>query len=118
MPQLDISDRSVGDVTVLALKGRLIFGDGDRRLRDSVDDLVAHGRRKIVLDLSGVTYIDSAGLGMLVAKYLTVHREGGDIKLLHPTPRCDELMRITHLRDVFEVFGNENAAVESFTTVR
>jgi anti-sigma B factor antagonist len=115
MGHLEITGRNVGDVTVLNLKGRMIFEEGDTPFRDHVDALVATGRTKLVLDLAGVTYIDSAGLGMLVAKYVSLHRQGGDIKLLHPTARCEELMRITHLSDVFETYPSEEAAVKSFT---
>jgi anti-sigma B factor antagonist len=114
MQHLEISDHNVGEVTVLSLKGRMIFEEGDTPLKDHVDDLVAHGRLKLVLDLHDVTYIDSAGLGMLVAKYVSLHKRGGDIKLLHPTARCKELMRITHLRDVFETYTSEEDAVRSF----
>jgi anti-sigma B factor antagonist len=118
MHQIEITGHNVGDVTVLNLKGRMIFEEGDTPFKDHVDALVARGRTKLVLDLAGVTYIDSAGLGMLVAKYVSLHRQGGDMKLVHPTPRCEELMRITHLRDVFEVFQTEDAAVESYAKLK
>jgi anti-sigma B factor antagonist len=112
---MELTEREVGDVTVLNLKGRLVFEEGDTPLRVTIDDLVAHGRTKLVIDLQGVTYMDSAGLGMLVAKYVSVHKRGGDVKLLHPTSRCMELLRITHLREVFELYDSENDAVKSFS---
>ena len=111
---LSITERVVGDVTVLQLSGRLVFFEGDAMLRQQVDDLVRQGRLKILLDLGAVTYIDSAGIGMMIAKYLSVRRKGGDLKLLHLTARGLLVMTITRLLTVFEIFDSEEAALRSF----
>lgn len=114
---MQITEHAVGDVTVLNLKGRMVLDEGEIPLRQHVDELVQQGRVKLVLDLQDVTYIDSAGLGTLVGKYVSVHRHGGTIKLLHLTPRTAHVMQITHLTRVFESFDSEDEAVRSFTAV-
>jgi anti-sigma B factor antagonist len=111
---LRIDERSVGSVTILELSGRLVLQDGEGPLRDSINNLVSNGRARIVIDLTGVTRIDSAGMGMLAAKYVTVDRAGGSLKLLHPTERATELLKTTRLDSMFEVFGSEDEAVRSF----
>jgi anti-sigma B factor antagonist len=109
-----ITERRVDDVTILELDGRLVLEEGEIPLRDSVDRLVAEGRNRIVLDLRQVTRLDSAGIGMLVCKYMTALRRGGALKLLHPTMKAEELLHITRLSTVFEVFESEADAVSSF----
>jgi anti-anti-sigma factor len=111
---MQIRERSVGDVTVLELEGRLILSEGETPLRNCVNRLVEQGHVKIVLDMQNVTRLDSAGIGMLVSKYLTAHRKGGSIKLLHLTIRGDHLMSITKLSTVFEIFESEDEAIRSF----
>jgi len=110
---LEIAQRSVGDVTVLALKGRLVAEDGDV-LVDAVDALLQQGRIKLLLDVRDVTYIDSSGLGLLVSKYVSARRRGGDVKLLHLTTRSLHLLTITHLTEVFESFDSEADALRAF----
>jgi anti-sigma B factor antagonist len=112
--RLTITAAQVGDVTILRMSGRLELEEGDLDLRDHVDRLVAGGRLKILLDLKAVTRIDSAGIGMLVSKYLSTQKRGGTIKLLHLTRRSDHLMDITRLATVFEIFDDEADAVRSF----
>ena len=112
--RLKIVESRAGDVTVLRLTGRLELEDGDLVFRDHVNQLIAEGRVKIVLDLNDVTRIDSAGIGMLVSKYLSTQNRGGTIKLLHLTRRSDHLMDITRLATVFEIFDQEEDAVRSF----
>lgn len=109
-----ITERTVGDVTILELEGRLVLTEGETPLRDCVNRLVEQGRVKIVLDMRNVTRLDSAGIGMLVSKYLTAHRKGGRIKLLNLTIRGDHLMGITKLSTVFEIFESEEEAIRSF----
>jgi anti-sigma B factor antagonist len=109
-----IVERRIGDVTILQLIGRLELEDGDSVLRDAVNRLVTEGRVKLVLDMKEVTRLDSAGIGMLVSKYITVKRGGGAIKILHPTDRTDHLMEITKLTTVFEIFTSEDDAIKSF----
>jgi len=103
----------VGDVTILELRGQL-KEDGDIPLPEIVANLVRRGRQRLVLDLGGVTHIDSTGVGLVAAKYLTVRRLGGDLKLLHLTPRATQLLTITKLSRVFEIFDEEDQAVRSF----
>lgn len=111
---LRIIERSVADVTILELHGRLVLDEGDIPLRNCVNRLVEQGRVKIVLDMRNVTRLDSAGIGMLVSKYLTAYRKGGSVKLLHLTVRGDHLLDITKLSTVFEIFESEDEAIRSF----
>jgi anti-sigma B factor antagonist len=111
---MTIDERSVGPVTILALSGRLVLDDGDALLRQRVDDLVARGQLKIIADLTALDYVDSAGIGVLIAKYLSVRRKGGDLKLLRLSSRTHHALEITHLLTVFEAFESEEDAVRSF----
>jgi anti-sigma B factor antagonist len=111
---MTLTERRVGDVTILGLTGRLVYDEGDEELRARVNQLVAEGRLKIVLDLSQVTYIDSCGLGALVGKFVSVRRKGGDLKLLNPSPRSERVIDISGLMNVFETFESEAEAVSSF----
>jgi anti-sigma B factor antagonist len=115
--RLKIVESRAGDVTILHLTGRLELEEGDLVFRDHVNRLIAEGRVKIVLDLRDVTRIDSAGIGMLVSKYLSTQTRGGTIKLLHLTRRSDHLMDITRLATVFEIFDEEAEAVRSFERI-
>ena len=111
---LKITESRAGDVTILRLSGRLELEEGDLVFRDYVNRLIAEGRVNILLDLKDVTRIDSAGIGMLVSKYLSTQNRGGTIKLLQLTRRRDHLMDITRLATVFEIFEDEADAVRSF----
>lgn len=112
---MQIEERAVGDVTVLDLKGRVTLGEGDELLKDKVNSLINQGRRKLVLNLAEVPYIDSAGLGEIVRTYTTVSRQGGSLKLLGLTKRITDLLSITKLLTVFETFESEDDAVKSFS---
>ena len=112
--RMRVIERRIGDVTILQLIGRLELETGDVILRDTINRVVEAGQVKLVLDMKEVTRLDSAGIGMLVSKYLTARRAGGTIKILHPTERTDHLMDITKLTTVFEVFDDEESAVKSF----
>ncbi len=112
---MQIDERTVGDVVILDLKGRITLGDGDELLKDKVNSLVNQGHRKIILNLAEVPYVDSAGLGEIVRTYTTVSRQGGSLKLLNLTKRITDLLSITKLLTVFETFESENDAVRSFT---
>jgi anti-sigma B factor antagonist len=112
---MQIEQRAVGDVTVLDLKGRVTLGEGDELLKDKVNSLLNQGLKKIVLNLAGVPYVDSAGLGEIVRTYTTVSKQGGTLKLLNLTKRITDLLSITKLLTVFETFDNENDAVRSFS---
>jgi anti-sigma B factor antagonist len=112
---LRIVERVVNGITILDMSGRLVLDEGDVAFRDHVEDLLARRQLQILLNLRDVSYIDSAGVGMMVAKYLTVRRAGGDMKLLHLTPRSNRVMSITKLLTVFEAFDDEDQAIRSFT---
>jgi len=113
---MQIEERSAGDVMVLDLKGKMTLGEGDELLKDKINSLVHQGRRKIVLNLEQVPYIDSAGLGEIVRTYTTISREGGSMKLLNLTKRITDLLSITKLLTVFETYDNEADAVRSFSS--
>jgi anti-sigma B factor antagonist len=112
---MQIEERSAGDVTLLDLKGKMTLGEGDELLKDKINSLASQGRRKIVLNLADVPYIDSAGLGEIVRTYTTITREGGQLKLLNLTKRITDLLAITKLLTVFETYESEADAVRSFT---
>jgi anti-sigma B factor antagonist len=106
--------RQVGDVVVVDAVGRLTLGEGSSTFRDTLRDLVAQGNKKIILNLGEVSYIDSSGIGELVSAFTTVTNHGGRFKLLSLTKRVQDLLQITKLYTVFEVFDDEAAAVGSF----
>ena len=112
---MQITERTVGDVTVLDLKGKITLGEGDEQLKDKVNSLVNQGIRKMLLNLADVPYLDSAGLGEVVRAYTTVSRQGGSLKLLNLTKRITDLLSITKLLTVFETYESENEAVKSFS---
>ena len=109
-----LTEASVGDVTVLRLGGRLVLDDGDLRLRDAVNDIVGRGRTRIVVDLGDVTYIDSCGLGVLIAKLVSVRNKGGDLKLSRVSARSHRLLEICKLEGIFQVYESEADAIASF----
>lgn len=111
---MEIAERTVSDVTVLDLKGKMTLGEGDELLKDKINSMLASGKKKLVLNLEGVPYIDSAGLGEIVRTYTTVSRQGGSLKLLNLTKRIEDLLSITKLLTVFETFDSEAEAVNSF----
>src|SRR5215469_1171459 len=111
---MHIDERRVGDVVVLDLKGKVTLGEGDEVLKDKVNSLVNQGDTKVVLNLEGVPYIDSAGLGEIVRTYTTVSRQGGKLKLLNLTKRIQDLLAITKLLTVFETYDTEKEAIASF----
>jgi anti-sigma B factor antagonist len=109
-----LSNRQVGDVTVVDAAGRITLGEGASTLRDSMRDLAAKGSKKLLLNLSEVSYIDSSGIGEMVSSYTTVTNHGGQLKLLGLNKRVKDLLQITKLYTVFEVFEDEASAVRSF----
>ncbi len=115
---MQIEERTVGDVLVLDVKGRITLGEGDEILKDKVNSLLNQGLKKIVLNLAEVPYIDSAGLGEIVRTYTTVSRQGGSLKLLSLTKRITDLLAITKLLTVFETYESENEAVQSFSSAK
>jgi anti-sigma B factor antagonist len=113
-PALRITLDHRGPVTVLHLDGRLVLEDGDSVFRDAVNDLAAQDRINLVVDLGDVSAIDSAGIGVLVGRFLSVRRRGGDIKLARLTARSHRVMTITQLLDVFDCFDSVDGGVGSF----
>jgi anti-anti-sigma factor len=114
---IKISERRIGDVTILDLQGRLVLDEGDTSCVEHIDLLVRQDRTRVVLNLEDVTYIDSAGVGALVAKYITLRKRGGDLKLLRLSDRVRHVIGIAHLLAVFETFESEELAVRSFASV-
>jgi anti-sigma B factor antagonist len=110
-----LNNRQVGDVTVVDVSGRITLGEGSSALRDALRDLAAKGHTKILLNLEEVSYIDSSGIGELVSGFTSVSNAGGQLKLLGLTKRVKDLLQITKLYTVFEVFDAETTAIRSFT---
>jgi anti-sigma B factor antagonist len=111
--QLRLTTRTVQDILVLNCDGRIVFGEESALLRDTVKGLIAQ-TKQLVLNLGGVSYIDSGGLGTLVALYTTAHNAGGAIKLSNLTPRVGDLLQVTKLLTIFEVYDTEEEAIQSF----
>lgn len=111
---MKIEERNVGDIIILDLKGKMLIGEGDELLREKINSLVEGGRKKVVLNLADVPYVDSAGLGEIVRCYTTVSRKDGKLKLLNLTKRIHDLLSITKLLTVFETYETEEEAVKSF----
>ena len=114
---LTLEERRVGPVTVLDLVGKLTIDHGAERIKDKVNSLVAQGRTQIVVNLKDVPYIDSAGLGQLVASYGSVKKAAGSLKLLNVNSRNHDLLSITRLVTIFDSFDSEADAVQSFQTL-
>ena len=112
--KLQIAERQDGDVAVLTLTGQITLDDGDLAYGRRITDLVGRGLVKIVVDMGGVTFIDSSGVGMLAAKLKQVRERGGDIRLVHLTTRSQRLFGTMKLMIVFESFEDEAAAIRSF----
>jgi len=106
--------RSTNNVDIIKLDGKITIGAGDQQLREVIGSAVNEGKTNILLDLSGVTTIDSSGIGELVGSYTTVTNRGGKLKLLHLPAKLNELLHVTQLITVFEVYENEQEAVNSF----
>jgi anti-sigma B factor antagonist len=111
---LKINVRESGDVLILDLNGRITLGEEAASLRDTLKEQVDSGRKNILLNLAEVSYIDSSGLGQLVGSFATVTSRGGQLKLLNLQKRLHELMQVTKLITVFEVYATEAAALRSF----
>jgi anti-sigma B factor antagonist len=109
-----ITERRHDDVLVLDLAGRLVAEEGDRPFAERVETLLRAGSNKVLVNLRDVSYIDSAGVGMLVAKFVTARRQGGCLKLMHLNDRTGRVLEIARLLTVFEVFDSEPEALASF----
>ena len=112
---MDIAERTSGSVVILDLHGKITLGDGgDVALKTKIASVLQHGHKWIVLNLSDVTYVDSAGLGEIVQAFASAGKNGGKLKLLGVPKRVRDLLAITKLLPIFEIFEDEDAAVRSF----
>lgn len=109
-----MTTRQVGDVTVIDAVGKITLGDGASSFRETIRSLNGSGQKKLLLNLAEVSYIDSSGIGEMVSGFTTVANQGGVLKLLNLNKRVKDLLQITKLYTVFEVFDDESAAVRSF----
>ncbi len=114
MSDINISERQAGDVTILDLEGKVTIGEGSVALRNAIRRLLGEGKSKILLNLGSVGYIDSSGIGELVSSFTAVNKEGGTLKLLNLTQKIQDLLAITKLLTVFDVYENEADALASF----
>lgn len=115
---MTLHERWIGDVTIVDIDGRITVDDGADTFRDAVRQLVRQGRVKLVLNFRGAPYIDSTALGGIIHAYTSVTRQGGTLKLLRITPRVHELLVITKLLSVFDLFDDEVEALKSFGVAR
>lgn len=111
---MKVTSRSVDEVEIIKLEGKITIGAGDSQLREAITNALNQGHNKILLDMSGVTTIDSSGIGELVGSYTTVTNRAGKLKLLHLPAKVNDLLHVTQLITVFEVHENEADAVKSF----
>lgn len=111
---LTVAARKSGAVTILDLSGRITLGESTGMLRDTVRKTLDEGNKNVVLNMANVSYVDSAGLGELVGSYTSVNHAGGRLKLLNLQAKMQDLMQVTKLHTVFEVFENEADCVKSF----
>jgi anti-sigma B factor antagonist len=114
MAELEVAERQAGDVTILDMSGAVRIGEGSVALRDAIRGLADSGKKKIILNLAGVNYVDSTGIGELIANYTTISRQGGQLKLLNLTDRIQNLLVITKLLTVFDSYEDEAEALKSF----
>ncbi len=112
--KLKVKERQADGVAILDFSGRIVLGNETALMRDSIRDLVARGRKSIVLNLADVPYIDSTGIGELVSALQTARREGGDLKLLNLTRKVRDMVEVVKLGSIFELFDDEAAALKSF----
>ncbi|MFZ0762157.1 MAG: STAS domain-containing protein [Candidatus Sulfotelmatobacter sp.] len=111
---MTITTREVSHVTIVDIEGRITLGDETGQLRETILQLVAQGKKKIILNLAHVDYIDSSGVGELVSGFTTVRNAGGDLKLLSLTKKVHDVVQITKLYTIFDIKDNEFTAVKSF----
>lgn len=114
---MELEERSAGAVALVDVRGRLVAGDDNGRLKDKVNSLIHQGRKQIVLNLGGVAYIDSTGLGELAATHASVAKQGGKIVLVQLTNRVQDLLAICRLLTVFDTYDTEAEALKSFPPV-
>ena len=111
---MKVSTRQVDGITILDMSGRITLGEGSVTLRDAVRDVLAKGQKHILLNLGDITYIDSSGIGELVSAFTTVKNAGGELKLLNLTKKVHDLLQITKLYTVFDIWDSESSALVAF----
>ena len=111
---LTIATRELDGVTILDLSGRITLGEGSVQLRDAIRDLIGKGVKNILIGLGDVNYIDSSGLGELVSAFTTAKNQGADLKLLNLTKKVKDVLQVTKLYTVFDIFDDEASAIASF----
>jgi anti-sigma B factor antagonist len=111
---MKVATRQVDGITILDLSGRITLGEGSVTLRDAVHDVLAKGSKKILLNLENINYIDSSGIGELVSGFTSVRNAGGELKLLNLTKKVHDLLQITKLYTVFDIWDNEASAISAF----
>jgi anti-sigma B factor antagonist len=111
---LNITERQVQGVAILDLEGNLIMGGGSTLLRDAIRRLIAEGKKNILLNFGGIKYVDSSGIGELVSGLVAISREEGHLKLSNLTERIEEVMTLSSLRSLFEIYSDESQALDTF----
>jgi anti-sigma B factor antagonist len=111
---MKFSVRNMKDIVVIDVDGKIVLGDGDVEIKQTVDDLLQKGNKKILLNLAKVPYLDSAGLGEIIRCFTALRRSGGYFKLLSPNERIIDLLNITKLLNVFDCYDSESSAIKSF----
>jgi len=111
---MEIAHRTIGDVAVIDLKGNVTLGAGEQKMRESIDELLASGRKKILLNFANVAILDSSGIGAIIKSFTTAKREGGSLKLVNLSRLARQMLSVTGLLSVLEVFDDESSALASF----
>jgi len=111
---MEIAHRTIGDVAVIDLKGNVTLGAGEQKMRESIDGLLASGSKKILLNFANVSILDSSGIGAIIKSFTTAKREGGSLKLVNLSKLARQMLSVTGLLSVLEVFDDESSALASF----
>ena len=106
--------RTVGEVIILDLRGNVTLGAGEQKMREAIDDLIAKGHKKLLINMANVAVLDSSGIGAIIKSFTTAKREGGRLKLVNLSPLARQMLSITGLLSVLEVFDDESSALASF----
>lgn len=112
-PLLNITERQAGDVTILDLDGNIIMGVGSVLLRDEIRRLIKEGKEKVLLNFAGIKYMDSSGIGELVSGLVAINRAGGQLRLFNLTERIEEVMSLSSLLSLFEIYDDEQQALDA-----
>ena len=111
---MKLSSRVADEITILDVEGKILLGEGDVQIKQTIDDLLVQGRKMFLLNLAKVPYIDSAGLGQIIRCFTAIRKAGGTLKLLSPNAKVVDLLTVTKLGTVFDWYGEESSALASF----